>query len=355
MEYNKDFETILSEMKNSIDGNISKGEGTLTMFALSPAAAEFEELYSNMEVADQNSSPLTCDKEHLLLFGQGDNIQIKKATPAIWLAKFNSDFEPGQRFECGAFTYISTEQIKTGEYYLQCEIPGTIGNVKPNEELLPISFISEGFKGRLDMLIKEGTDEEDLEIYRKRYLEEKKNGGIMSGNRAAYKKNIKEIPGVGGVKLERVTETRKRINAYIISSSYKKPDKELVDKVQEAIDPIKHQGEGMGLAPWFHVVDIHPVNKVEINISAKLTLSSGVTFESIEGKLKNAVDEYFFELNKTWENEETLVVRILRVAEKLGAVDGVLDVQNLSLNNSKDNLELSKYEIPARGGITNVT
>ena len=354
MEYNKDFDTVLEEMKGRISADISKGEGTLTAFALSPAAAEFEELYNDLEVADENSSPLTCDRDHLIIFGSDDNIPIKKATAAIWLATFNADFEVGERFECGNMTYISTNKIDTRKYYLECETTGAAGNTKPDDELLPIEFITEDFEGELTELVQEATDEEDTEVYRERYLAEKKNNNSMAGNRTAYKKTIKALPGVAAVKMVRVTQTRKRINAYILSSSYGKPIDEVVSAVQQVIDPIGQQGDGAGAAPWFHVVDIYPVEETTINISAKFTLSDDVSFESILEDLKAAIDGYFIELNKTWEDEKELVVRSLRVAERMGAVTGVVDVQDLLLNGSEDNITLGEYAIPARGAIENV-
>ena len=227
MEYGKDYDTILDEMKEDIDGDISTEEGTLVSFALSPAAAQIEELYSNLEVADENSSTLTCDREHLIIFGRQDNIPIKEATAAIWLATFNEDFEVGERFECGDLTFISIQKVSDKKYYLQCETLGTAGNIKPDEELLEIEFISEDFEGELTELIEAAKDEEETEVYRDRYLTEKKTEFSMSGNRAAYKKAIKSQPGVAAVKADRVTEERKRINVYILSSSFGKPAKEV--------------------------------------------------------------------------------------------------------------------------------
>jgi uncharacterized phage protein gp47/JayE len=353
MEYNKDYETVLEEMQGKIDGDISKGEGTLVNFALAPAAAEFEELYSNLEVADENSSPLSCDRDHLLVFGSDDNIPVKEATAAVWLATFNEDFEVGERFEAGDLTYISTQRVGEGKYYLTCETTGAEGNTKPDDELLPIEFISETIEGELTELIEEATDDEETEVYRARYLAEKKSGNNMAGNRAAYKKIITSLSGVAAVKMVRVTDTKKRIDAYILSSSYGKPIDEVVSAVQEVIDPIGQQGDGAGQAPWWHVVDVLPVEETTIDISAKFTLD-GVEFEDIKESIEAAVDEYFVDLNKTWEDETNLIVRALRIAEKMGGVDGVIDVQDLLLNGSEDNITIGTYAIPVRGVIKNV-
>jgi uncharacterized phage protein gp47/JayE len=150
-----------------------------------------------------------------------------------------------------------------------------------------------------------------------------------------------------------VTDTKKRIDAYILSSSYGKPIDEVVSAVQEVIDPIGQQGDGAGQAPWWHVVDVLPVEETTIDISAKFTLD-GVEFEDIKESIEAAVDEYFVDLNKTWEDETNLIVRALRIAEKMGGVDGVIDVQDLLLNGSEDNITIGTYAIPVRGVIKNV-
>ena len=156
------------------------------------------------------------------------------------------------------------------------------------------------------------------------------------------------------MKMVRVTETKKRIDAYILSSMYGKPSDDVVSAVQQVIDPIGQQGDGAGQAPWWHVVDILPVEETVINISAKFTLADGVQYEDIAENIAAAVDEYLIDLNKTWENESNLIVRLLRVAEKMGRVDGVIDVQELKLNGSEDNITIDAYAIPVRGVIENV-
>lgn len=353
-DYETDYESNLERMQNRIEADISKGEGSLVGFALAPAAAEIEEMHNDIEVADLNGSPLTCDREHLIEFGKSNNIPIKTATNAIWLATFNVDFEIGERFEAGDLTYISTEKVADGKYYLECEESGTEGNTKPEDELLPIEYIDDYETGELTELITEATDDEETETYRNRYLSERKQEVSMSGNRASYKKTITALTGVAGVKMERVTATKKRIDAYILSSTWGKPSNDIVSYVQEKIDPIGKQGDGEGEAPFFHVVDVYPVEETTISIKALFELQAGVNFADILEDLQTAVDEYFIELNKTWETENYLIARALKIAEKMAAVAGVIDIKNLLLNGVGDNVTLGAHAIPVRGVIENV-
>ncbi len=352
---NKDYETILADMCARVEGSINTGEGTLVNFALAPAAAELEEMYNNLEVADLNGSALTCDREHLIILGEENNIPIKTATKAKWIAKFNVNFEVGERFEAGDLTYISIRKLEEKKYILECETEGTEGNTKPDDELLPIEFIDEYEKGDLIELVEGAEDDEETEIYRARYLEERKQEYTLNGNRADYKKFIKKMVGVGGVKQERVKKGHKRIDTYIISSTWGKPSDDIVAEVQQAVDPKENQGDGEGKAPFWHVVDIYPVKTEEINISANFELSAGTTFEMVLSKIEEAVAGYFVELGKTWEEtgKNGLIVRVLKVAETMANVEGVIDVKNLLLNGTEDNISLDKNSIPVKGVITN--
>ncbi len=356
MYEDKDYETILQSMCARVPKGIGTGEGTLVSFALAPAAAELEEAYNNLETADLNGSALTCDREHLILFGKENNIPIKTATSAVWLAEFNVDFDVGERFESGDLTYVSLEKISEKKYYLQCETPGREGNALPDDELLPIEFIDDYEYGNLIELVEAAEDDEETEAYRERYLAERRQEYAMSGNRADYKKFIKSLAGVGGIKQERVKKEHKRIDTYILSSAWGKPGDDVIAMVQQMVDPIGSQGEGEGKAPIWHMVDIYPVDTEEINISAKFELSAGVSFEAVRPGIEEAVDRFFIELNKTWEDtgKDGLTVRVLKVADAMAGVEGVVDVQNLTLNDLQQNVILDRNAIPVRGEISHV-
>ena len=73
-------------------------------------------------------------------------------------------------------------------------------------------------------------------------------------------------------------------------------------------------------------------------------------FRSLSG-VQEKVDGYFLELAKSWENEEYIIVRILKVNAAIASVEGVVDVQDTELNGREENLLLSPNAIPVRGMI----
>lgn len=350
----KDYESIKEAWKEKITG-VAKNEGSLVDFAIMPAALAVEEIYNDLEVADLNCSPLTCDREHLILFGKEDDCEIKTATQAVWLAQINTDVDIGERFECGEMTYAVIKKITDGMYYLQCEEYGTQGNIKQDDDLLPIEYI-EGFEeGQLKELIAEATEDEDTEVFRTRYLAAKANSSNMTGSRTYYREKINAITGVGGVKTKRVTQEKKRIDCYVMSETWQAPSLDLIATIQAQVDPLEAQGEGEGIALLCHVVDVHPVDETEIRISCKVELE-GKTLNAIKDQMNSAVSEYLLSLNKEWESTERqgIIVRTLKVAEAIASVPGVKDVTDVALNESEDNLELSWNAVTKMGESTYV-
>ena len=160
-----------------------------------------------------------------------------------------------------------------------------------------------------------------------------------------------EIEGVGACKIYRVTQDEKRIKIYFLDNAYKTPNETLVSDVQGIVDPVGKQGEGEGEAAIFHIVDIHPCISETVNIEATITTDTGYAWEDLLSSVQEKVDEYFLELAKTWENEEYIIVRILKVNAAIASVEGVVDVQDTELNGREENLLLSPNAIPVRGMI----
>ncbi|WP_200822680.1 baseplate J/gp47 family protein, partial [Clostridioides difficile] len=126
---------------------------------------------------------------------------------------------------------------------------------------------------------------------------------------------------------------------------------DLVNLVQEEIDPLQNQGEGLGLAPIGHRVTVEGVTSTTINISAEITYKNGYTWENIKSIAEEAIDDYLNELNMSWEDEENLIVRISQIETRLLSIDGVLDIANTMINSIASNLNVDKDSIVLRGEV----
>lgn len=339
---------IMTDLKAAIEPGTNTEEGTLVDHAFRGAAAEFEQAYIELGMIEQNGYAETADREHLILRAKERGISPLPPSYAIWKAEFNIDIELNQRFSARELTYKCIEKLSPQIYKLACEQSGTKGNSMQND-LLPIEYI-EGFEhGELIELLVPARNEEETETFRARYFAALTEVQAVGGNRAQYRQIMHEIEGVGACKIYRATQKEKQIKIFFLNSLYQVPSGELVKDVQEIIDPLGKQGEGEGKAAIFHVVDICPCQADTINIEVNITVDTGYAIEDMALLLEEQIDKYFLELAKVWENEEYLIVRILKINTAIASVEGIVDVKDTKLNGNAENILLESNSVPIRG------
>jgi hypothetical protein len=147
-----------------------------------------------------------------------------------------------------------------------------------------------------------------------------------------------------------------------MTSEYKVPTAEFVSQVQTLVDPITNHGEGLGIAPIGHTVTVQGVVDSKINIGLHLTFSTG-TYNDFKSDIESTIDAYFAELNKSWQSTHIaeidqysntgLVVRISQIESRLLTINGIVDIQDTTLNGILGNLILGADELAVRGVVTN--
>lgn len=347
----KTLNNIMADMKSTVGGGMSTGQGTLVDHAFRGAAAEFEQAYIELWMVDQNGYAGTADREHLVLRAQERGMEPLKATNAVWKARFDGSIPGGARFSSRGMTYACTGEMGDLTYRLVCEQAGTKGN-QVQGELLPIEYIEGVNAGELVELLIPARDVESTEDFRKRYFEEVREPRTLTGNRAYYKQMMHEIDGVGACKIYRATEEERRVKIYFLDSAYKAPSESLVAGVQEIVDPEGKRGDGEGKAVMFHVVDICPCGQETVDVEADILLAPPYAWESVLPGIQDKLDEYFLGLAKGWEDGEYITVRVLGVNTAIAGVEGVVDVQGTAINGQQGNMELGPNAIPVRGRVS---
>ena len=158
---------------------------------------------------------------------------------------------------------------------------------------------------------------------------------------------LKNVYGAAKEKLLTIGGTVKII---IITSEFSVPSDVLVNTVQTALDP-EISGEGDGIAPIGHVVNVKGVQGHRIDILLNLVYKEGFTYTGLESNIKDSIDAYFSELAKTWSETENLTVRLSQIESRMLMIDGILDVEEVKLNGSSENIILEYDEIPIRGDV----
>ena len=346
------YELILQRMIDRVlaqNPNIDTREGSIIYNALAPAAVELQNMYIQLDTILNESFADTQTRDYLIKRCAERGIIPEPATKAILKGEFNIDVPIGSRFSLDILNYRVIEKISNGIFKLECETPGTEGNQQFGT-LIPIDYIEGLTSAELTELLIPGEDEEDTESLRQRYFNSLESQSF-GGNIADYKEKTKQLPGVGGVKVYPVWNGGGTVKLVIIDSTYNVPSSTLIDAVQTAVDPIQNQGKGVGFAPIGHVVTVEGVSATTINISTNITYQEGWTWADIEPYVHKAIDDYFFELASSWENENNLIVRISQIETRILNIAGVVDIENTTINGQAQNFVLGADNIPVRGEV----
>ena len=347
------YEAILERTLDRVPDTVDKREGSIIYDAIAPACMEIAMMYWELENVLLEGFADTASREYLEKRCAERSITPYPATNATVKGVFEPstlELPVGARFNLGEYNYAITEKVSDGVYKLISETEGTVVNSNLGE-ITPIEYIEGLTRGEITEVIILGEDEESDASLLERYIESF-GDQASAGNVAWYKKTVGEIQGVGGVKVLRAWNGAGTVKCQIQSSAWGVPTSELVSTVQNLIDP-QINGDGVGLAPIGHTVTIEGVTADTLAISTSLTLESGVTWDDIKSLCEAEIDKYLTSLNKTWEDNENLVVRISQIETHLLNVTGVIDVTNTKINNSASNHTVESSKVAVRGTVTN--
>lgn len=344
------YEEILQRMLGRVPNTIDKREGSLIYTALAPAAAELIQMAIEMENNQKEAYADTASREYLIRRAKERGLKPYPATKAVIKAEIvprGLFIENGSRFSVEDVIYVLVGKIDESHYKMECETAGMPGN-KAAGQLIPVEYIDGLEAISVSELLIPAEDEETTEDFRKRYFDSFASQSF-GGNIADYKEKVKAISGVAGVKVIPVWQGAGTVKLTILSSDYAVPSAELIQQVQEKIDPKENTGKGYGIAPIGHKVTVEGVSALTVNIQTAVTYQSGWNYEASKSYIEKAIDGYFKELAKEWEVQKELVVRISQIETRLLNAPGILDIQKTKLNGQDANLILEEMQIPKRG------
>nr|DAS47978.1 MAG TPA: Baseplate J like protein [Caudoviricetes sp.] len=352
MYEDKNYKSILADTKAYIGDEIVKSEGSLVHNALSALAYEIEKLYIQMDFIIEQSHAGTADIEHLEMIALDRAIVRKEATNAYVKAEFNVAIPIGSRFSLKGYNYKAVEVINDGlhHYKMMVEETGAGANTLKGD-LIAIDYIDGLESAKVTELLVAGDEEEDKDSLYKRYIQSFTSQSF-AGNISAYKEKFASIQGVGGSKIYPTWQGAGTVKAVLISSDYTAVSDYLINQIRAEAVPAK--GSGYGWAPIGHNLTIESVKEVVISVSTQITYAAGYSSSNLSEKIKEKIKEYLKGIAEAWKegDEHTeAIVYISRLESAILDVQGVLDVNNTSLNKNSSNLTLQSDEIPKLGEV----
>lgn len=352
------YEDLLAQKLAGVDPTLDTREGTSIIY--NATAANSIEIIQMLDTLKNQIDLVFADtapREYLVRRAAERGLKPLEATKAKLKGVFNIPIDIGERFSLEELNYVVISHLNGYEYILECETYGEVGNLFLGP-LIPIEYIDGLTTAELTEVLVPGEDEEDTEVFRKRYFDSFESTAF-GGNRADYKDKVRKLAGVGGVRVYRAWNGGGTVKLVISNSQFEKPSQTLVDDVQEAVDPLHAQGEGLGIAPIDHIVTVFGVNETVIDITSNITLQEGWLWEDVEPNVLPIIDDYFNELAELWslaqsyeEDHTGLIVRISQLETRILGVDGVIDIADTKLNGTQSNIALDKESIPKRGVVS---
>lgn len=324
---------------------VSSKVGSFAYFILMACSYKFLDLEGKIYALKQNNNINTADTNGIDDLIDNRGITRKPATVGIAKGKFNVEVPTGSRFQIGETIWVSGDYISTSDgyyyYVMTSEQTGSQVN-KAVGQLTMITFIERLTYAYIEEIITPAEDIESDESLRTRY-KESFNSKAFAGNKAAYKEYVEAIDGIGGCKVYPLKYGNGTVGLTIINALYDIPSNELVNNVQNIIDPDKN-GDGEGYAPIGAIVTVIGVSYENIKIGIKCQFSTG-TFDDWKDEIRNIINNYFLDKNKTWANTNEVVIRKAELISEIIKNEHIIDVIELLINESDSNLILSDDKI----------
>lgn len=357
-----DFKNLLYRMLELVPNTLDKREGSVIRTTIAPNARILSQLYDLMQINQDNQYADTADRYSLIRLCKIRNIIPYPAQPTTIIGNFYEDMVTLAPFNpTSGDTFIAqdtnvvfkvTTKISEGKWKLDCTTPGEIGNISSGT-LIPTTNAGSRFAGaEIESIDIYGENAESTEHLRERYVKSFETKAY-SGNRAFYKDYTEQLPGVGGAKIYRAYQNQGgHVGVCITNSNGETPSEELIGMVQNKLDPLTDQGEGIGVAPIDHIVTVFGASPKTLNVDMTLTCIEGTIWKNIEPAITQIVNDYFNSVAKEWANTEFLIIRNVKLQAKLLSIPEILDITSCTINGQTGSIELQPNEVPITGTIT---
>lgn len=327
----KTVDSLHNDLLSKISNIYQKSEGFPVWDILRAVAFSFLNLWKKADHIEslQNVDNLTgADLERHVQQRKG--LYRKSASYSVGSIRIvtgSGTIEEGDLFETAGgvqFEAIETKTVSAGDTVaVKAITAGATGNV-PADSIVQIPVTIAGIAEVTNPApTSDGYDAENDDDLRQRYFEALQVPAT-SGNIYHYRKWAKEVAGVKDAKVFSLWQGDNTVQVVIIDDNSQPAPAELVERVQEYIDP-NSAGTGEGQAPVGAYCTVSPAEIFAVNVSVSV-LSAGDT-EQIKADIVKNIEAY---LDSIAFIEE--FVSVGKINNAILNTVGVLDTDGLTVN-----------------------
>lgn len=248
--------------------------------------------------------------------------------------------------------YFLTETIDGVMRFVAEQAGAETNRISPGTDLVPVDDIDGLGEAILGELIVVGADEESDDSLRTR-LREKLAKGAENGTRQHYKTWCESIDGVGRARIIPLFAGENTVEAILYSADGTPCSADVVEAVQNYIDPITQgyefededhnvwvcgDGFGDGVANLGAHFLARAAESLPVTLSVTVSVTEGHTVVEARAKIYAVITDYFKEIALTSQEGEAALVRIATVGSKIIELEEILDYADLELNGQTGNI-----------------
>ena len=332
---------VTADILNRMDEGYDRSTGSVIYDLQAPVGEEIAALESTNESILDNAFFETADDEHKEIIAKDRaNITRRQATYSTGYVTISgvagTVIPKGTQVASDYLVFDTTEEATVGEegtviVPVQCETAGATGNV-PVGAIYEFPVTISGLNAVTNTeAMSNGYDIESIEDFSDRYhaTQTKPSGAGTPGD---YEVWALEVDGVSAAVCFGRTPSVGSVTVYIMDQNHRAADATLRAAVAAHIETRR---------PSPANVIVSPVEEVEIDVSATVYVASGAVSD-YEEAITEAIQNYILSIGYS---SDARRVSVVLIGEAILGVEGVTDVDNLTVNGGTDSIALSTTEI----------
>lgn len=339
-------ETIINRILSYIDNTYSKNVGEFIYDVIAASSIEFEKSYKDIEniiskVFAKTAKAKNLDKK-VSEVGLERKASVKSSGVVTISGIAGTNINAGDLVGSDNLTFEILENSKIPEggsidVKVRCQTSGRAGNI-PIGAIKYFPITKSGLQTVTNKkAFENGYDEETDEELRERFFV-KVQTPSTSGNKYDYYNWALEVEGVGGAKVFPLWNGNGTVKVVIADNDKKSASDTLIERTYSYIE----KNRPIGAA-----VTVVSAKEKTLSITADVSTANGYTASEIQQKFNEFMKAYLKDLAF-----KATYISLARVGSILLSIDGVVDYDNLCLNDNQDNLQLEDDEIAVLGDIT---
>lgn len=259
--------------------------------------------------------------------------------------------------------YVVEGIVVPGNYVLECETAGTVGNTYYGE-ILPLSDMDTLGTATLSTVLTPARAREENDSVKERYFATF-NIEAFGGNLADYRQYMREFQGVGQSQIYPRTDVDDTIIISCVDPSNQPISTEYQNTIKQTLDPENYydngnntSGMGLGVVPIGHKITVTAPKETVINVDLTIIKGNTAYIETVKDNIIANLTAYIKQVQDNWadgDGQYETIIYYNQIVTAANGAEGVTNVDGCVVNGGTQNIVLTQTKttqfIPVLGTV----